>query len=79
MPLSTGRVGKETIEKVMEALSKEADFDGLCTVNSVYLAEKVGIHRSSVSTAIHKLTQAGRIQQVGRIGRGGALMLQIED
>lgn len=70
-------VSLETIEKVMSAIEKEADLDGLSTASSYYLAPILNMHRASVSAAIKKLIDTGRLKQVGTMGRGGGMVLQI--
>jgi hypothetical protein len=72
------RVSAETVERVYEAIEREADMDGLCTASTYRLAEMVGLSQKTAHHAVHKLAEQKRVQIVGRTDRG-ILGLQIED
>ena len=64
------RVSDDTAERVLEVLKQEADLEGVSTPSTYYIGEKLGIVHQSVGVAIVKLVNMGKIEILGKVGRG---------
>lgn len=70
-------VSDEILSSVFAAIEHEADMDGLTTATGERLGELAGCSRESASVAIHLLAEQGRVEIVGRVGKGGVLEVQL--
>lgn len=64
--------GPEGVDRVMAALEREADLDGIAIVTSFRLGELAGLSPQGANWAVHRLAEAGRVAIAGRAGGPGA-------
>lgn len=74
-------VSDETTEKVLAAIEREADLDGLITASQQRLGELASVSQQAASNAVRRLVAEGRVRAQGRrVGaRGACLVLELVD
>jgi hypothetical protein len=73
-------VSDETQQRVLSALEREADLDGVVIVGEEYLAKQLGLTGATVGVAIHQLAEKEQLVIEGlNASRGHARIIQLKE